>query len=378
MSNALRSNPRFGWRPWLAAIALAALLHLPLLWVQLQRAADPAEATSMVELLLTPPEPIPVSPPSEWADALELKWSLSGEPDPTIEAPLFEPLQGLDSGSLALSGQLTGLAQQAAPDRAESGQVPARQPPDPPQQPAEPPDAETQPTTRLADAEEPPEPARSPAVPALDTAIAAALAGTDVVRESRPLVELPASVPEPALEDDDVTRALSQTPAVRTPGALSDTAQAILAQALPQPPVEAPDPPTQRAPRPQPPGEPTTQTREQPKPAADNDRQYQPDGAAGAYSSDRNAFFSNLAEHLFNVNDAQLRAKPYSSRRIIDVRFSIDRQGRVMRVWTPAPRQSAATEAAKAIVWAASPVPQLAPDMPQAVLELTFPVIVGQ
>ena len=402
MTSALRSNPRFGWRPWLAAIGLAVALHLPLLWVQLQRNAAQDEPTQMVELLLTPPEPIPVSPPSDWANDLELKWTLGGEPDPTQTTPDFEALKGLELADSALSGQLTGLpsrAADAAPDPEPAttssptpvpDEAPNAEPPQDPEVASAPsPEPATQPGA--APVEPAPTTQSEPTLPNIEAAIETALAGTASVRTTpseiaeqapaQPTDDAPEEPPETT--DDAVEQALAQTGAVRTPGALPAASQAILDRPPPEPapsapPADTPAPATQRVPQPRPEARPPTRQAPPQQQQAQADAQYRPDGAAGAYSSDRNAFFSNLAEHLFTVNDARLRARPYNRRQIVDVRFSIDRQGRVMRVWTPAPVQSAATEAAKAVIWAASPVPQLAPDMPQAALELTFPVIVGQ
>lgn len=380
MTSALRSNPRFGWRPWLGATVLAVLLHMPLLWVQLQRDAPQVEPAQMVELLLTPPEPIPVSPPSDWAQNIELKWTLGGEPDPTQELPQFEPLQGLELAESALSGQLTGLPPRTADAKPES--EPAKIPP--PNDTVDTQVAEADLARQVVESPQPvsedfaAEPAgTSPAD--LEASIDAALAGTASVRGAEDIAPLPTPTePEEPTQaaEDAVARALAQTAAVRTPGELSPAAQAILAQPVPAPP-EQPEP-TRQAPLPPLQREQATQQTPPPQTTAEAQVQYRPDGAAGAFSSDRDAFFSSLAEHLFTVNDQRLRERPYSRRQIVDVRFSIDRKGRVMRVWTPAPRQSAATDAAKAMIWAASPVPQLAPDMPQTVLELTFPVIVGQ
>ena len=382
MTSALRSNPRFGWRPWLAATALAALLHLPLLWVQLQRDATQAEPTQMVELLLTPPEPIPVSPPSDWAKDIELKWTLGGEPDPTQAPPQFEPLQGLELAESALSGQLTGLPPRTQDSEPKSTSQLARSAPagdavDSQVAEAAETRQATEPSPQPSDDAAPQAPESS--LPDLEASIATALAGTAAVRAAQDAVPVPTPIEtlEPAqAAEDAVAMALAQTAAVRTPGELSAAAQAILEQPTPTPPTPSTQAATRQTPPPQ--REQTTRQNQAPQQQAEAEAQYRPDGAAGAYSSDRNAFFSSLAEHLFTVNDQRLRARPYTRRQIVDVRFSIDRKGRVMRVWTPAPRQSAATDAAKAMIWAASPVPQLAPDMPQAVLELTFPVIVGQ
>ena len=369
----------------MAALGLAAALHLPLLWVQLQRAANDEEPTQLVELLLTPPEPIAVSPPSEWADALELKWTLGAQPDPTENAPQFDDLQGLDSGKMALSAQLTGFSPPASstPPREVTRATQA-----PPASQAQPPrpvtsQAAEQTATPLQAPEQtaPTPPSSETALSEVDAAIDAALAGTQAVRTPQPLPDqtqdITAAERQATAPNDAVARALQQTPAVRTPGALPEAAQALLDRPVPAASEPEPEPPVPLRAQPRPQQAPTQDDQANQRQAQAEDR-YNPNGPAGSYSSDRNAFFSNLAEHLFTVNDQRLRARPYNSRQIVDVRFSIDRQGRVMRVWTPAPVQSAATDAAKAMIWAASPVPQLSPDMPQAVLELTFPVIVGQ
>lgn len=370
---AARTSPLLGRRAWAGAIGLAVLLHLPLLWVQIDRHRDDDNEGPVIELLLSPPEPIPVSPPSEWADALELKWTLSEEVPPEATQAQFEPLPGLDGGQMALSAQLTGLA--PADNRRSVAAA------EPPQSEARP----TPPAESLPEAipEPAPAPARERSRP-LETAIDRALAGTPAFRQApEPDPLPPARDPTPASTTsrddagDPVATALAGTPAVRRPQALPPDAQAALEQARqPTASQAAPTTRVQTSPTPEP-DRPANTTAPDDGPA-DTDRRYRPDGPAGAFTANRDAFFSQLAEHLFVVNDARLNAAPYTRRRIVDVRFAIDRAGRVMRVWTPDPVQGPSVEIAKQIIWDASPVPRLAPDMPQSALELTFPVVVGQ
>ena len=64
---------------------------------------------------------------------------------------------------------------------------------------------------------------------------------------------------------------------------------------------------------------------------------------------------------------------------MLDVRFTIDRAGRVMRVDLVSSSGNAALDqAAKDVIWRASPMPQMAQDMISETLELTFPVIVAR
>ncbi len=71
---------------------------------------------------------------------------------------------------------------------------------------------------------------------------------------------------------------------------------------------------------------------------------------------------------------------PEGARRLVlDVRFTIDRAGRVMRVDLVSSSGNAALDqAAKDVIWRASPMPQMAQDMISETLELTFPVIVAR
>lgn len=374
--SAARTSRLLGKKAWAGAIGVAVLLHVPLLWLQLDRSEPDADAGPVIELLLSPPEPIPVSPPSEWADALELKWTLSDEVVAQTPPPDFEPITGRAGGAMALSGQLTGLPPRSAVTTA-APKGPSPETPPSPQTAAsedvlepvsEPPRATAQDTADDSDA--------------LDAAIAQALSGTPAFRQADQIAPPPPVEPPraaPASSDDAIATALAGTAAVRRPQALPPAAREALdqANAPPAPPRNDVQAPLLDAPN--------TVAQEVPNataeaPAAepnDTDRRYDPDSAPGAYTADRDAFFSQLAEHLFDVNDARLSATPYTRRRIVDIRFSIDRAGRVMRVWTTKPVQGPSVEVAKQVIWNASPVPRLAPEMPQTVLELTFPVVVG-
>lgn len=83
-----------------------------------------------------------------------------------------------------------------------------------------------------------------------------------------------------------------------------------------------------------------------------------------------------MTAHLFAANQRALaeaiRAGPKLT---LVVRFWIDRQGRVLDARVA--RSSGVAELdrrAEKVLLDASPVPQLAPDMPQETLELSFPV----
>lgn len=101
-----------------------------------------------------------------------------------------------------------------------------------------------------------------------------------------------------------------------------------------------------------------------------------PDRGPGAFTPNSNAFFSRMTAHLFAANQRALaeaiRAGPKLT---LVVRFWIDRQGRVLDARVA--RSSGVAELdrrAEKVLLDASPVPQLAPDMPQETLELSFPV----
>ena len=110
------------------------------------------------------------------------------------------------------------------------------------------------------------------------------------------------------------------------------------------------------------------------------DTRYDPNGRPGAYSVNANDFFSRIAEHIFESNDRFVGRLPEGARRLVlDVRFTIDRAGRVMRVDLVSSSGNAALDqAAKDVIWRASPMPQMAQDMISETLELTFPVIVAR
>ena len=110
------------------------------------------------------------------------------------------------------------------------------------------------------------------------------------------------------------------------------------------------------------------------------DTRYDPNGRPGAYSVNANDFFSRIAEHIFESNDRFVGRLPEGAHRLVlDVRFTIDRAGRVMRVDLVSSSGNAALDqAAKDVIWRASPMPQMAQDMISETLELTFPVIVAR
>lgn len=101
-----------------------------------------------------------------------------------------------------------------------------------------------------------------------------------------------------------------------------------------------------------------------------------PDRGPGAAVAGRGAFFQQLTTHLFTVNQQVLaeaiRATP---RLTLEVRFTIDRSGRVLGAQLlRSTGDDALDRKAVDVILRASPVPQMAPDMPQARIELSFPV----
>jgi protein TonB len=101
-----------------------------------------------------------------------------------------------------------------------------------------------------------------------------------------------------------------------------------------------------------------------------------PDRGPGQPAASRGAFFQQLTTHLFMVNQQVLaeaiRATP---RLTVEVRFTIDRSGRVLGAQVMNSTGDAALDLKAAeVILRASPVPQLAPDMPQPRIELSFPV----
>lgn len=101
---------------------------------------------------------------------------------------------------------------------------------------------------------------------------------------------------------------------------------------------------------------------------------------AGAAVANRAAFFQQLTQHLFTVNQRVLAEAVRASAKVtVEVRFSIDRAGRVLDASVLRGSGNAAVDAkAVDVIQRASPVPQMAPDMPQSRIELSFPVQVYQ
>ena len=101
---------------------------------------------------------------------------------------------------------------------------------------------------------------------------------------------------------------------------------------------------------------------------------------AGAAVANRAAFFQQLTQHLFTVNQRVLAEAVRASAKVtVEVRFSIDRAGRVLDASVLRGSGNAAVDAkAVDVILRASPVPQMAPDMPQSRIELSFPVQVYQ
>jgi protein TonB len=101
-----------------------------------------------------------------------------------------------------------------------------------------------------------------------------------------------------------------------------------------------------------------------------------PDRGPGEQVSGRGLFFQRLTSHLFLVNQQALadaiRATP---RLTVEVRFTMDRSGRVLDAQVMrSTGEPALDEKATDVIMRASPMPQMAPDMPQSKLELSFPV----
>ncbi|MDB5972132.1 MAG: energy transducer TonB [Hydrocarboniphaga sp.] len=101
-----------------------------------------------------------------------------------------------------------------------------------------------------------------------------------------------------------------------------------------------------------------------------------PDRGPGEPSGERGQFFQKLTEHLFQVNQQVLaeaiRATP---RLTVEVRFTIDRSGRVLDVQVVRSTGDPVLDRkAGDVILRASPVPQMAADMPLPHLELSFPV----
>jgi protein TonB len=101
-----------------------------------------------------------------------------------------------------------------------------------------------------------------------------------------------------------------------------------------------------------------------------------PDRGPGAAVGGRGEFFQKLTTHLFQTNQVVLaeaiRATPKLT---VEVRFTIDRAGRVLGAQVMRSTGDPALDnKAAAVILRASPVPQLSADMPQARIELSFPV----
>ncbi|HEX4873251.1 MAG TPA: TonB family protein [Nevskiaceae bacterium] len=101
-----------------------------------------------------------------------------------------------------------------------------------------------------------------------------------------------------------------------------------------------------------------------------------PDRGPGVETADANAFFSRLTAHLFAANQRALAEAVRADQRLrVEVRFLVDRDGRVLDAWPKRGTGNARLDA-KAVqtILDASPLPRLAADMPQQRLELSFPV----
>jgi TonB family protein len=101
-----------------------------------------------------------------------------------------------------------------------------------------------------------------------------------------------------------------------------------------------------------------------------------PDQGGGTFTPNRNVFFSRMTTHLFAANQRALAAAIRAGPRLtLDVRFWIDRDGRVLDARVARSSGIAALDRrAEQVVRDASPLPRLAPDMPHDTLELSFPV----
>ncbi|WP_428310852.1 TonB family protein [Hydrocarboniphaga sp.] len=101
-----------------------------------------------------------------------------------------------------------------------------------------------------------------------------------------------------------------------------------------------------------------------------------PDRGPGVAVGGRGEFFQKLTTHLFQTNQIVLaeaiRATPKLT---VEVRFSIDRAGRVLGAQVMRSTGDAALDGKAAdVILRASPVPQMPADIPQARIELSFPV----
>ena len=101
-----------------------------------------------------------------------------------------------------------------------------------------------------------------------------------------------------------------------------------------------------------------------------------PDRGPGQWTMNSNEFFTKLTAHLYEVNQAVLKVeKPSATRLSVDVRFVMDRDGRVLEAGVlRSTGQPDLDEAARAVLIAASPLPQMSDDMPMERLELIAPI----
>lgn len=101
-----------------------------------------------------------------------------------------------------------------------------------------------------------------------------------------------------------------------------------------------------------------------------------PDRGPGQWTMNSNEFFTKLTAHLYEVNQAVLKVeKPSATRLSVDVRFVMDRDGRVLEAGVlRSTGQPELDEAARAVLIAASPLPQMSDDMPMERLELIAPI----
>ncbi len=203
------------------------------------------------------------------------------------------------------------------------------------------------------------------------------------VRATPPPTALPTVPPTPVTSDlapPDPTRLIPETgtPPPITPRPSAAPSRTPLPRIVPEiyaPPTPLPTPTPRPLPDlsppqgPQPPLPPPDVGR---APGAGNT----PDQGGGTFTPNRNVFFSRMTAHLFAANQRALAAAIRAGPRLtLDVRFWIDRDGRVLDARVARSSGIAALDRrAEQVVRDASPLPRLAPDMPHDTLELSFPV----
>lgn len=345
------------------------------------------------------PEPEPEPAPSlALADAPAEQEDRQDEPEPVAEpAPSPEPAASEPA------------REEPAPPTPEPGPVePVDQPRDEPpdvdlaitQALSETPSVSTREAFPPPETRQPPVPRPLPPVPRrdpaadIDRALTETLDRLAVAPASRSTPPVEYRLPAPEFEPDPADRSSSP----RAPNRNAEISRALSGvesqfgqdQSAPTPPPSLPRPSTtDRGP-----SAPATTARSAPPQQAPSvrsqlpratvgrpaDPRYDPTGRPGAYSVNADDFFSRVAEHIFDVNDRLVGRLPENARRLVlDVRFTIDRAGRVMRVELISSSGDARLDqAAREVIWRASPMPQMARDMGSETLELTFPVIVAR